>query len=96
MSDSEKPAGTFSDYSETNPDAQEHPSTYDICDRSGFRAKRGELVEQWDGLWVLPEFIESRHPQDLLRARGERHTAQLSPEPEDEFLSTNQVSTEDL
>lgn len=95
-SDTQKPPSTFGDYSPTNADAEIDLSVYDVCDLSGFKAKRGQLVKQWNGLWVLPEYVERRNPQDLIRARGEKPPAQLSPEPDDDYLTTNEVTTDDL
>jgi hypothetical protein len=96
MSDNTVPSGTFGDYSETNSEAEPYPSFYDICDRSGFRVKAGKLIEDWGGIMVRPEDYDGRHPQELVRGIVERPSEQLSPEPEDTFLSTNQVSASDL
>ena len=63
-------------------------NTYNICDVSGFRARPGELVRRWDGVWVLPEFWEPRHPQDFVRAKAERLTGSIRPESPDLFIST--------
>jgi hypothetical protein len=41
------------------------------CDRTGFRADVSECVEQWNGLFVLKEVAEERHPQERLRVRRE-------------------------
>ena len=40
-------------------------TTNAICDASGFKCKRSELVKRWDGYWVLPEFNHPRQPQDF-------------------------------
>lgn len=39
-----------------------------ICDNSGFMCWHSELVRQWDGMWVLPRFLDKRNPQDFVRA----------------------------
>ena len=96
MADNTVPSGTFSDYSGANTDVFEFPSYYDICDRTGFRVKAGKLVEEWTGLSVRPEDWDARHPQELVRGVPERRIEQVSPEPTDEFLATNQVNTSDL
>jgi hypothetical protein len=57
------------------------PNRYNICDRSGFRAKPGELVRTWDGLMVLPEFWEPRNDQDFVRVRAESQSGSKRPEP---------------
>ncbi len=38
-----------------------------ICDRTGIKAKRSQCREEWNGLIVLKESWEPRHPQDFLR-----------------------------
>lgn len=40
-------------------------TTNAVCDQSGFKCKRSELVRRWDGYWVLPEFNHPRQPQDF-------------------------------
>lgn len=74
---------------------------YEICDRSGFRAKPGQLVETWDGLMVLPEFWEPRNMQDFVSSRAERQSGAQRPEPvgSETFVEDthpNGVSAEDL
>jgi len=65
-----------------NLDASEDaPNRYDICDRSGFKAKPGTLIPTWDGLMVLPEFWEPRNQQDLIRSREEKQQGAIRPEP---------------
>ena len=77
------------------------PSNYEICQVSGFKAKRGELVRRWDGLWVKPEFCEKRNDQDFVRVSPERQRGAMAPEPVDNptFIETqypNGVSASDL
>lgn len=96
MSDDEVPTGTFGDYAPSNPNASEHPSNYEICDRSGFRVPAGGLIKTWDGLMVRPRDWEPRHDQDFLRGRPESPNPPRSPESPDEFLSSNEVSTDEL
>ena len=99
------PSSTFGDYSDTitNDEATAVTSNYEVSQRSGQRAKIGSrelgLVRQWDGLYVLPWELDHRHPQEL--RQGSRGDSRYLPSrsgsgPEDEFLTTNQVSTEDL
>ncbi len=38
-----------------------------ICDRTGIKAKRSQCRKEWNGLIVLRESWEARHPQDFLR-----------------------------
>ena len=72
---------------------------YSICDRSGFRAKPGELKETWDGLMVLPQFWEARNEQDFIRSKAEKQRGALRPEPVNNptFIdSDNPVTADDL
>lgn len=96
MADNQVPSGTFGDYSSANADATAEPSNYEICQRSGFRVRAGTLVREWTGLWVRPEVWETRHPQDFVRPIPERHRDTISPETDDEFLTTNEVTVSDL
>ena len=76
----------------------ENKSNFEICDRSGFKAKRWELRSTWDGLMVLDEFWETRHPQDTIKkvSPEEQHGA-IRPEPVgDETFITSEVLSEDL
>lgn len=44
-----------------------------ICQRTGFKVKADELVEEWTGLLVRRQSWEPRHPMlDLPAPRGER------------------------
>jgi hypothetical protein len=38
-----------------------------ICDRSGQKALRSDCVKQWDGLIVLKQYAQRRHPLDMQR-----------------------------
>lgn len=74
---------------------------YEICDRSGFKAKPGTLVETWDGLMVLPEFWEPRNMQDFVTTKAEKQRGAERPEPvgSETFIEDaypNGVSSDDL
>lgn len=80
----------------TNTNATEDTKNrYNVCQVSGFKAKPGELVQRWDGLWVLPKFNEERHPQDRVRTRHESQQGSIRPEGADTFITTL-VSADDL
>ena len=91
MADDEKPSGTFGDYSESNTDTFTNPRPNQVCQRSGFKVKAGELVQEWTGLWVLPEFRDFRHPQELRRGVPEQPRVGKRPEQRDSFLSVTEV-----
>ena len=57
------------------------------CDLSGHVGWDDEMVETWDGKWVLKEYFEERHPQDLVRGTHEDWTVPHSrPEPPESYL----------
>lgn len=41
------------------------------CHVCGFWYPSGEIVKRWDGLYVCKKDYETRHPQTLLKIRGE-------------------------
>lgn len=68
-----------------------------ICDASGFKCKLSDLVRQWDGAMVLPQFCDRRNPQDFVTDVRDNEALPYSrPEPTDTFLATNDVTPEDL
>lgn len=84
-----------------NTQATEYDGRYNICDRTGFRAKPGQLVEDGYGNMVLPEFRDSRHPQEFIRSRAETHTGPKRPEPVGDELDVDEeypsgVTADDL
>jgi hypothetical protein len=83
-----------------NPNATTDDSRYNICDRTGFRALPGQLVEDGYGHMVLPEHRDSRHPQEFVRSRGETFTGPKRPEPAEildvDDLYPDGVSADDL
>ena len=81
-----------------NTDATEVDSSYEICQRSGFRVKAGTLIQEWTGLWVKPEFFEPRNMQDFVRSKAERLTGAQRPESTVmvDDLYPNGVTSDDL
>lgn len=70
---------------------------YEICDRTGFKAKPGTLKETWDGLMVLPSQWEPRNFQDRIRSRPESQDGANRPEPiGTETFITTPVDPDDL
>lgn len=67
------------------------------CDRSGQKALRSDCVKQWDGLIVIKEFAEERHPLDLQRPPPvEQVPNETRPASEPVFLSPGDVTAADL
>lgn len=96
----EKPPSTFGDYGALiiNGNADVFPSNYEICERTGFRVRRGGLVKEWNGTMVRPESFEPRHPQDFVRAIAEQLEGSPRPEQDDRFIGEDvpQVTAADL
>jgi len=68
-----------------------------ICMRTGFLTRPGDLVkEAKTGLMVARSEADQPHPQDHVRGRPERTPPDPSPEPEDVFLTANQITRESL
>ena len=74
-------------------------SSFEVCQRSGFKVKRGTLIlEKHSGLWVAPQFAEPRHPQEFVRSRSDKQRGALKPEPigNERFLSNGEVTADNL
>ncbi len=68
-----------------------------ICDRSGQKALRSDCVKQWDGLIVIKEFAEQRHPLDMERAvPAEQAPRETRPDSDPVYLEYGQVTRDDL
>lgn len=53
--------------------------------------------KEWNGLRVWVKAWEPRHPQDLVRSIPDRQVVDdARPEPEDSFLSDNEVTADSL
>jgi len=73
----------------TNPDAVEYKSNFEICQRSGRRAKPGKLIKDpYTNAWVLPEYAD-RYPEQLFtKVRAESLTGSARPEQDDNFIDS--------
>lgn len=58
-----------------------------ICDASGFEFALSDLVKQWDGAMVAPQFCDKRNPQDFVQGIRESTLPYTRPEAPDVFLS---------
>jgi len=72
----------------SNSGATETASSFEICQRSGKKVKRGTLIKEWSGAWVAPQYAEPRHPQLDIRTKPEKQRGALRPEPPDTFITT--------
>jgi len=68
-----------------------------ICQRSGWKARPQDLVKDWTGLWVLPQFKDIRNPQDFQKTQIERDRGSVAAErTTDEFITISEaILTED-
>lgn len=90
------PSSTFQVDEISNSTASEDDRAWqNICQRTGFQVKAGELVREWDGSLVRPESYERRNEQDFIRPKAESLTGPIRPEPDDVFISTS-VAPSDL
>lgn len=64
----------------------EFPSSYEICDRTGFRGRRGSLLEEWTGMMVREKSWERRNIQDFVRGVGDEAKGSPRPEQEDRYV----------
>ncbi len=68
-----------------------------VCDVCGFHFKQSELRKRWDGAMTCSKDNEPRHPQDLIKARGERNNVKdARVEPAYRYLGVNEIQPEDL
>jgi len=64
------------------------------CDRCGFEYKNHQLKQEWTGLMVCEPCWEPRHPQDFAKIpRTEKAPPWTRPEPTDEFVTVDYIST---
>jgi hypothetical protein len=74
---------------------EDSENRYNICQRTGFKIKPGQLVTEWDGVKVRADSWEPRNLQDLVRVRAEELHGAYRPEPTDQFIA-NSIAPEDL
>lgn len=67
------------------------------CDQCGREIWSSEAYHRWDGLIVCEADYETRHPQEMIRGIKDRQGVVFaSPEPDDNFLTTNEVTEDDF
>lgn len=68
------------------------------CDRTGFKVPASETRREWNGQIVWEGVYEPRHPQDFVRGVRDDQTVPFARpvNTEDTFLSTNEVTKDDL
>jgi len=61
--------------------------TCDVCSK---KIKSGEAKQRWDGFIVCKDDLESRHPQDFVKAKTDRITVPFTrPIPPLVFVNTS-------
>lgn len=59
-----------------------------VCDVCGFEFGSNDVRKRWDGLYVCDKDFETRHPQDLIKAKTEKGSPPFTrPVPEPVFTS---------
>ena len=66
-----------------------------VCQRCGFTFYASEIELEWTGLRVCRRCWEPRHPQDFVRGVRDAQTVPFANNPDDVFLSVNEVSFEE-
>src|SRR5262245_54398562 len=60
---------------------------YLICEATGFKIRRSDAVQQWDGAWVHKDFVDVEHPLERPRqASKARPLYPTRPEPTNVFV----------
>jgi hypothetical protein len=91
-----KPSSTFQTDNISNSNASvDTGNRYNICQRTGFRVKPGELITEWNGTQVRPNSWEPRNLQEFIRPLAEELTGPTRPEGTDTFLAAS-IAPEDL
>ena len=64
------------------------------CQVCGWVFPSGDIKRRWDGLLVCKQDYETRHPQDMIKVRGERHFPSfISPEPSEIYQGVCSIVT---
>lgn len=78
-------------------DYYRHGSHNVICDVCGRKFKRHEVLYRWDGVLVCRADWEPRQPQDFVSGVADSQNVQdVRTENADYFVSTNEITPEDL
>ncbi len=68
-----------------------------IDDRTGFKIRASDAVQEWSGAVVRKQSAEPRHPQDFVRGRiDDSRPAVVRPRQPDVFLADNDVTRDNL
>ena len=63
------------------------------CHRCGFQFPSIEIKKEWTGVYVCGKCLESRHPQTLLKVRGEQAFPSVVSKDSDIYVGVCNVAT---
>jgi ethanolamine utilization microcompartment shell protein EutS len=63
---------------------------YMICDVCGFKYRRSDMKERWDGHWTCLKDWEPRHPQDYVKGKEDQQAVPIARPDTTDFY--NQVT----
>ena len=70
------------------------PGTWAVnCDVCGFRFPSDKLERRWDGAMVCKQDFETRHPQTLIKVRGETAVPTYTRHNSDNLLNVCTIIT---
>lgn len=70
---------------------------YCICDVCGMKTRASDIRKRWDNALVCKADYEERHPQELIRVRGDDAVPVVQrPERTDTFIDVTDVTAEGL
>jgi len=70
------------------------PGTWAVnCDQCGFRFPSNKLMRRWDGAMVCEKDFETRHPQTLIKVRGETAVPTYTRHNDDYMLNVCDIVT---
>jgi len=81
----------MSTYKSTNWFSSNDSNT--ICDVTGFKKKKSEVVKRWDGFYVVPEAWHPQQPQDKPIILGPQ---KIFEDIREESLTTDAVPSFDI
>jgi hypothetical protein len=65
-----------------------------VCWQSGFKCKASQVVRNWQGYYVLPEFNEPRQPQDFVKGIPDNQTVPFAQVIPSTIFAYNQTPTQ--
>lgn len=61
---------------------------YLLCEATGWKIRRSDAVQQWDGAWVHKDFVDVKHPLEDPRTPSKQYPVYPTrSEPTDTFVT---------